>query len=102
MPHSLQYVASEEACLTSCSLEVIAIDICESSDTAGNKHKHSSPPSSASSRGFARPQGFARSREAMPDHEALPDLARLCPRSVIVVVVGVVVVVVGVVGVVCC
>jgi len=38
----------------------------------------------------------------MPDHEALPDLARLCPRSVIVVVVVVVVVVVGVVGVVCC
>ena len=28
----------------------------------------------------------------MPDHEALPDLARLCPRSVLVV--GVVVVVV--------
>ena len=52
-------------------------------------------------------RGFARSREAMPDHVALPDLARLCPRSVlVVVVVGVVVVVVGVVvvvvGVVCC
>ena len=36
----------------------------------------------------------------MPDHEALPDLARLCPRSVLVVVVVVVVAVAVVVGVV--
>jgi hypothetical protein len=38
----------------------------------------------------------------MPDHEALPDLARLCPRSVLVLVVVVVVVVVVGGGVVCC